>query len=130
MTFTVGLRSIMFAASQAAEPEEACGLLLGVDHDVLFVAAVPNSHHRPDRHFRIAPAAAAPVVREAMRLGVDVIGGWHSHPNGPSDLSDDDVRGTPGDGFIQCVVGPSQSLRAWSVTPPHTATEIAVAFRR
>lgn len=117
----------MVAAALALAPEEACGLLLGRGCEVLFVASVPNSHVRPDRHFRIAPAAVAPVVRDAMRLGVDVIGGWHSHPVGPATLSADDIRGTPGDGFVQMVVNDG-AVRAWSVTPPH-ATEIAVRFR-
>jgi len=128
VTFTRGLQSIMFAAASAANPEEACGLLLGLGTDVLFIAAVVNSHRQPERHFRIAPDAAAPVVREAMRLGVDVIGGWHSHPHGPPTLSRDDIAGTPGAGFVQCVVT-AESVRAWTVTPP-TAVEIAVAFRR
>lgn len=79
----------MRAHGEAAFPEEACGVLLGradpagEAKEVAHARAVANAK-QDERHrrFLIAPEAWLAAEEEAARQGLDVIGVYHSHPNG------------------------------------------------
>lgn len=72
-----------------AYPEEGCGVLLGRDlggdREVERVVGFDNVRE-DSRHNRylIAPEQFLAAEREARRLGLDVIGFFHSHPDHPS----------------------------------------------
>lgn len=68
-------------------PYEACGLLLGsraTDYitisDVAFSENV--SEDNPTRSFEIDPSLYVKLQKQARAGGPDIIGVWHSHPNG------------------------------------------------
>ena len=100
--------------AREAAPLEACGVLLGRREDerlrVHEARALTNPEREPGR-FRLEPGELATVLREADSLGLEVLGAWHSHPEGELRPSARDARGTP-EGWCQLVVGPEASRGA------------------
>lgn len=81
---------------EAAYPEEGAGLLLGrLDGEHKLVEAIlPLSNSREDgaRHNRylLTPQDYLQGEQEAARLGLDVLGVFHSHPDHPNRPSEFD----------------------------------------
>lgn len=84
------------AHGAAAYPEEGAGLLLGVDdgerREVRAVLPLDNARQGEARRNRylIEPLAMLYGEDEAARLGLDVIGVFHSHPDHPNSPSEFD----------------------------------------
>ncbi|MEZ0313723.1 MAG: Mov34/MPN/PAD-1 family protein [Myxococcota bacterium] len=74
-------------AVRSAYPEEACGFLLG--HGELVERVLPVANVAADRRrgYLMAPAALLAAHREASARGLEVLGVFHSHPNGAARLS-------------------------------------------
>jgi len=87
----------LVASWRAARGSEPCGLLFGRGGPrVLHLASAPaleNVHVHPDRAFLIDPAAHARSVREAREAGLDAVGSWHGHLQGPPLPSREDAAG-------------------------------------
>ena len=70
----------------AAWPDECCGLLLGRrDGDAWIVAeAVPADNVADDRarRFEVDPRVLLATHRRARETGAELLGPWHSHPDG------------------------------------------------
>ena len=64
-------------------PEEACGLLAGRDGLVTLVLPIENAAHSPVR-YRMEPRAQVGELLSIEALGLDLLGIYHSHPNGPA----------------------------------------------
>ncbi|HET9630448.1 MAG TPA: M67 family metallopeptidase [Novosphingobium sp.] len=94
----------MLAAAETACPAEACGLLLGVAGQVREAALAVNVHAEPLRHFEIDPAALIAAHRAARVGGPQVLGYWHSHPNGLAQPSDTDRANASGDGRVWAII--------------------------
>jgi proteasome lid subunit RPN8/RPN11 len=81
---------------ESAYPEEGAGLLLGEadgDHKrVSVVMGLDNAREQAARHNRylITPQDMLRGEQEASRLGLDVLGVFHSHPDHPNRPSDYD----------------------------------------
>jgi proteasome lid subunit RPN8/RPN11 len=77
------------AHGEAAYPEEGAGLLLGeLDGErrrVVALVKLPNRREATARHYRYAlvPEDYLQGEQEAARLGLDLIGIFHSHPDHP-----------------------------------------------
>jgi proteasome lid subunit RPN8/RPN11 len=71
-------------------PEEACGLLGGVDRKVLQVIGVENELHNPWR-YRMQPSQQLQAFQTFDEQGWELLGIFHSHPSGPSGLSPTDL---------------------------------------
>jgi proteasome lid subunit RPN8/RPN11 len=83
------------ANGEAAYPEEGAGFLLGSDGDSRHVTAVyelPNAREDAARHNRylITPQDYLKGELEAERLGLVVVGVFHSHPDHPNRPSEYD----------------------------------------
>jgi len=80
----------------AAYPEECCGLLLGdaaPDRErVETVVPVENRYAEPWRGFELPPDAVACALAQERRGGRDVVGVYHSHPDGAPQPSRRDER--------------------------------------
>jgi proteasome lid subunit RPN8/RPN11 len=68
-------------------PEEGCGVLVGRDVDQVRVVddieEVDNTHPGPrEVRYRIPPEHLVDVDRRARSRGRDIVGFYHSHPNG------------------------------------------------
>ncbi|WP_298287841.1 M67 family metallopeptidase [Novosphingobium sp.] len=113
LTISHHAHAIMLAAAQSAKPHEACGLLLGtIDH---IATAVPTANvaPAPARHFEIDPAALIAAHRAARDgSGPQVIGYFHSHPNGLARPSATDMACTSRDGRVWVIVA-EDAITCW-----------------
>ncbi|MDP3550879.1 MAG: M67 family metallopeptidase [Novosphingobium sp.] len=105
LTISQPAHAIMLAAAHRAAPHEACGLLLGSASRI--EVAVPTTNVAPDpaRHFEIDPAALIAAHRAARDgSGAQVIGYFHSHPNGLARPSATDEASAARDGRVWVIV--------------------------
>ena len=70
-------------------PNECCGLLIG-SADIVEDAVRARNIKRSRTKFQVEPADHFAAIRKARATGLEVIGAYHSHPNGPSGPSDTD----------------------------------------
>jgi len=80
------------AHGERAFPDEGAGFLFGTDNPVRSVSAIYElSNAREDsaryNRYLITPQDYLKGELEAERLGLDVIGVFHSHPNSPNQAS-------------------------------------------
>jgi proteasome lid subunit RPN8/RPN11 len=72
-------------------PEEACGILGGIDHMVEDVIPVTNILHSPTR-YRMDPQEQLNAMQQIEDKGHSILGIYHSHVNGLSGLSATDLN--------------------------------------
>ncbi|MDF8334228.1 M67 family metallopeptidase [Novosphingobium cyanobacteriorum] len=99
-----------------SHPDEACGLLLGSSGLIQVALNAANVHPEPARHFEIDPVALVAAHRDARAGGPEVLGYYHSHPNGLARPSETDLRDAAHDGRIWLIVA-HESVTAWKDTP-------------
>lgn len=78
------------AAAEEAAPAECCGLLVGRGEDALAVTeviAAPNIAEEPKRRFTIDPQVQFDTLRRLRGSAERVIGHYHSHPKGNTEMS-------------------------------------------
>jgi [CysO sulfur-carrier protein]-S-L-cysteine hydrolase len=71
------------------KPNECCGLLIGTADVVHDVMRARNVRRSPTK-FQVEPADHFAAIRRARAAGFEVVGAYHSHPNGPSGPSETD----------------------------------------
>ncbi len=71
---------------EQAYPEEGAGFLIGVEGDVKQILALSNAREDEARHnrFLITPAEYLKAELTADKLGLSLIGVFHSHPDCPN----------------------------------------------
>ncbi len=71
---------------EGAYPEEGAGFLLGVEGEVKQILAISNAREDEARHnrFLITPDEYLKAELTADRLGLSLIGVFHSHPDCPN----------------------------------------------
>ena len=72
-------------------PEEVCGYLAGSGREVTKQFRLTNIDHS-NEHFSFDPAEQFQVVREARKLGLQILANYHSHPATPARPSEEDIR--------------------------------------
>jgi proteasome lid subunit RPN8/RPN11 len=77
--------------ARAELPDEACGLLTGVDGVVHRQYPLTNIDHSPE-HFSFNPQEQFRVLKEARGAGLKIIANYHSHPASPARPSEEDIR--------------------------------------
>lgn len=99
-------------ASEAAHvyPRECCGLIEGVrSGDGIEVNALhpaPNLSSKADR-FEIDPAEHFRLMRELRGTGREIVGCYHSHPDGNAKPSARDCAGADEAGFVWMIAATS-----------------------
>ena len=83
------------AAASSAYPNEGCGALLGtaVNGEREAVRTLPLANVEGDKprvRFAVSPGDYMRVEAEAERLGLGLLGFWHSHPDHPARPSETD----------------------------------------
>jgi proteasome lid subunit RPN8/RPN11 len=71
-------------------PLEACGLLAGKNDRVESTIGIYNAERSPVR-FRMEPSAQWRAFQRIEAAGLDLVGIYHSHPNGPDHPSPTDI---------------------------------------
>ena len=94
----------LVAEAGAVHPRECCGMLLGEGDEVTAILPARNVHPSPDSHFEIDPQALVDAHRSARAGGPDVLGYYHSHPNGLAEPSATDRSCSARDGSIWAIV--------------------------
>lgn len=90
MRIPMNLREQMLAWVQTCLPEEACGLLGGLDGEARLLVTIENELHSPVR-FRMRPEAQLRAFRQLEAEGLDLLAIFHSHPTGPAVPSARDI---------------------------------------
>jgi proteasome lid subunit RPN8/RPN11 len=115
------LRAEIESWSLAACPRESCGLLIGRRDggrvDVVEVRAARNLNDaRPNDRYELDPVDQLAAEEEARRLGLEVVGVWHSHPDHPALPSETD-RAHAWSGWSYVIVsvagGKAREVRSW-----------------
>ena len=108
MGMAIELASHIVAAlrreAQNAVPDECCGLLLGRGERIEQVSPAANVADDPTRRFEIDPAALLAAHKGARQGGPDLIGYYHSHPDGHPLPSATDCEHASGDGRVWAII--------------------------
>lgn len=101
---------VMLADARRALPNECCGLLIGAAARIERAAPARNLRPRPDRYL-IDPADHCAALRAARAAGLEVVGAYHSHPDGTLRPSAVDCREASYAEFIYAIVAPEAGGR-------------------
>ena len=111
-------------------PEECCGALLGTSGDEVRIAEVfparNVSQAAHPRRYLVSPADQLAAEQRARAHGLEVVGYYHSHPDGQPVPSDHDlVKAWRGYLYLIQAVrgGVCHALRAWRLAPSGRAFE-------
>jgi proteasome lid subunit RPN8/RPN11 len=94
--------------ARAAFPRECCGLVEGRREEGRAVATAlhPVKNFSPDAdRFELDPAAHLRLLREARQASREIIGCYHSHPNGRAEPSKADAAGAGETDFLWLIAG-------------------------
>jgi proteasome lid subunit RPN8/RPN11 len=97
------LRKQLERETREAFPAECCGLIEGArDGDVARARAFHPTRNlsKDNNRFEIDPAEQIRRMREARERNSEIIGCYHSHPNGRAEPSERDREGAGEDGFL------------------------------
>lgn len=114
-------QSITQHALQAA-PHEACGLIGGRGSRAVEVTPVANIAAHPETTYYMEPAALVQTLLDFERRGLDLIGIYHSHPQGGVIPSPDDIRQAHYPDAVYLIAGVHQhsvELAAWRIHAGH-----------
>jgi desampylase len=112
--------------AEGAARNECCGLLLGQDLTVEKLERAANVADDPERHFEIDPAALITAQKRARAGGPQILGYFHSHPNGLGHPSADDALQAASDGRYWLIIA-NGAISAWCpVGNPVTFIEAAL----
>ena len=79
------------AHAREAAPDECCGILVGRHDDIVAAVRAHNIADAPASRFLIDPKDHFHARREARRIGVEVVGFYHSHPRTSATPSETDL---------------------------------------
>lgn len=96
------------AAARRAAPLEACGLLAGRDGRVEAFHEIANVDASRER-YTMRPEDQFAAVKAMRAAGRKLVGIWHSHPDTPARMSEEDLRlaYTPGVFYVITSLAPA-----------------------
>lgn len=111
------LRAQIIAEARAAHPGECCGLIEGVREGgtvrALALHPAANVSDDPAAGFEIDPALHLRLLRTLRGTGRELVGCYHSHPNGRAGPSARDRESHCEEGFIW-IITDLESLAAFA----------------
>ncbi len=102
--------------ARADAPNEACGILFGGGARIDRAEPAANVAAHPDRAFEIEPSALLVAHRSARAQGGQVVGWYHSHPNGVAEPSPTDAARAVEAGKVWLIAA-GDAVTAWRVVP-------------
>lgn len=108
-------QQLLLAWAQDAGDHECCGLLLGTDGRVEHVELTANLATEPANSFEIDPFALISAEKQERQGGLNIVGYFHSHPNGVARPSNRDAAMAADDGRIWAIIAGGQ-ITAWRPT--------------
>ncbi|MDP4574454.1 M67 family metallopeptidase [Qipengyuania sp. G39] len=94
----------LLAEAEAAHPCECCGILLGESERIGAILPAANVHPDPATHFEIDPQTLIDAHCAARAGDPQVVGYYHSHPNGRAEPSATDAALAAGDGMVWAII--------------------------
>ena len=85
----------MLSHAKSELPNEACGLIGGVEEDgnkIVKKVYLLTNLDKSNEHFSLDPKEHLAAVKDMRANGLSPLGNWHSHPESPSRPSDEDKR--------------------------------------
>lgn len=110
------VRDRIISHAIADAPQEACGILFGRPGVIEHAEPAANVAAHPERGFEIDPASLLRAHRDARGQGREVVGWYHSHPNGSSRPSITDAARAVEDGRLWLIAAAGE-VTAWCVVP-------------
>ena len=107
---TSGVIATLLKEAARAAPEECCGLLLGRGGLVSEARAAANVADDRRRHFEVDPAALLKAHKEARSGGPELLGYFHSHPDGHPVPSAADCEHASGDARVWPIIAGGEVL--------------------
>jgi proteasome lid subunit RPN8/RPN11 len=113
------IRETIVDHARAGVPSEVVGVLAGSRGDRSSVErayAARNAAETPRTRYEIDPEAELAFLERIDDHGFDVVGFYHSHPNGPAEPSDVDARQAAWPGYSYLIVslaGEDATLGSW-----------------
>jgi proteasome lid subunit RPN8/RPN11 len=90
LTLTPGILNEVTSHAKSSYPEEGCGLLVGRQAADRFIPMTNTSLSAAE--YEMEPAELIRTLRELRATGEGLIAIYHSHPHGPPEPSQTDVR--------------------------------------
>jgi len=100
--------------AREGKPHEVCGVLGGVREDgeaqVEYVRRVENVSETPQVNYLMEPEDQLESIDEVEERGYEVVGFYHSHPEGPEQPSETDAARAnwPGHSYVIVSLGPEE----------------------
>jgi len=95
IVITPSVRRAIDEHVRSAYPKEGCGLLIGGENgsERWIERAIPaaNADPDPERRYAIAPEEFLELEKRARQRGLQVVGFYHSHPDGGAEPSPSDA---------------------------------------
>jgi len=104
----------MLSEAAASPAVEICGLLLGRFDRVQALTPARNAAVDPARSFEVDPPTLIAAHKAARAGGVQIMGCYHSHPNGRAEPSRQDAAEASEAGWIWLIIA-SGVVTAWRV---------------
>jgi proteasome lid subunit RPN8/RPN11 len=103
--------------AQSALPSECCGLLGGRNFRATSCHPMRNGAARPESEFFAAPEDLFKAMRELREAGEEIVAIYHSHPRGPAQPSETDIRMAYYPAAVQLIVVPERPavFRAFTI---------------
>lgn len=79
------------AHAKELSPIESCGYLAGKFGEITRFYKMTNVDNSPE-HFSFDPKEQFSVVKDARKEGLDLLSVYHSHPETPARLSEEDIK--------------------------------------
>ena len=90
LTIPKSIQDAMFEHAQSLAPIESCGYLGGKEGVITKFYPMTNVDNSPE-HFSFDPKEQFKVVKEARAENLALLGVYHSHPETPARLSEEDI---------------------------------------
>jgi proteasome lid subunit RPN8/RPN11 len=105
---------------------EAGGLLFGEDQTVVYAVPAMNEAAEPHESFTIGADNLAKHLAVFQDRGLELVGSFHSHPNGSAKLSKADVAMAAATGLLM-IVAPGEPTWTWALYDPVEGGEVDFA---
>lgn len=106
--------------AQSAYPQEACGMIGGVDNQALTIVPLDNISPLPEQHYHMDDAGLTRTLFDLQNRGWSLIGFYHSHPQGDPIPSTTDIQQATYPNTPYVIIGLRQrhdpSIAAWEMT--------------
>ncbi|MDE3110332.1 MAG: M67 family metallopeptidase [Acidobacteriota bacterium] len=108
----------MIAHARCEPSIECCGLLAGRDGAITRIFSAANVAENPATLYEIAPREIFERMREMRAEGIELLGVYHSHPNGQNQPSQRDIERAYYSEAAYFIVSPRENgnpVRAFSI---------------